>query len=148
MVIGSPFLIAGGKTSALFEAIDQPLDTVALAIGRAVEARGGALVHFVGDHGADTPSSQRLPDFLSAVALVADQAAWTQAWPTAPSTLDSSTRGQGRQCYLVVALATGQDKDDRFALALDPDMDFGAEPASRAVQRFGRWVPFFAPAAC
>jgi hypothetical protein len=102
----------------------------------------------MGDNGADAPSSQGLPDILRVVALVTYQAARSQAWPTSTSTLDGAARRQGRQCHPVVALATGQDKDGRFALALDPDVNFGAEPAPRAAQGFRRRVPFFAPAAC
>jgi hypothetical protein len=48
----------------------------------------------------------------------------------------------------LVALARRQNKGDRLAVALGPDVDLGAEAALAPAERLGRWVPFFAPAAC
>jgi hypothetical protein len=47
-----------------------------------------------------------------------------------------------------MALARGQDKSDELAVALGPQVDFGAETALTAAECFDLWGPFFAPAAC
>src|SRR5260370_15409299 len=144
MVVGGPFFIADGDASTLLETVDEPFDPVALAVGRAVEARGAPLVYLARDHRADAPPSQRLPDRLAAVALVAHQAPWADARPTRTVTLDSSPRGQERQGHLVVPLPPRQDQDDQLAPAFGPHMDFGAEPAPTSPQGFRRWAPLFA----
>ncbi|MDB5059723.1 MAG: hypothetical protein JWO59_3195, partial [Chloroflexi bacterium] len=113
-----------------------------------VEAWGAALVDLGGNHRPDAASSQRCPHGVAAVALVADQSPRAQPWsPTSPP-LDGAALRQRGQRGLVVALATGQGEDDRLALPLGPQVDFGGEPTPRAAERFGRRVPPFAPAAC
>ncbi len=148
MVIGGSFLVAGSDAPALFEPVDQPFHPVALPVRCPVEARGGSLVLLGRNHHPDAASTERLADGLTAVALVGDQTTWPEAGATTTATLDSAPRGQGRQGYLVIAFPAGQDEDDRLALPLGPYVDFGAEPTPTPAQRFGRWVPFFAPAAC
>ena len=148
MVVGSPFLIAGGDAAALLEPIDQPLDSIAFAIGRAVEARGAAFVHLAGNHRPNPALAQRLPHRPRAVALVADQPPRPQPRAPTPGPLDRAPARQRWERHLVVALPTGQGEDDRLALALGPDVDLGAEAAPRTAQRFARGVPPFAPAAC
>jgi len=148
MVVGGTFLVAGGNPSALLEPVDQPFDAVALAVGGAVEARGAALVALAGDHHPNAASAQRLAHWRAAVALVAHQAPRTQPRASATSAFERAPVDQCRERHLVVPLPRGQDEDDRLALALGPDVDFGAEPTARAAERFGRGIPPFAPAAC
>ncbi len=44
-----------------------------------------------------------------------------------------------------MALAGGEDEGDGLAMALDADMDFGAEAALAPAEGLRCWVPFFAP---
>jgi hypothetical protein len=148
MVVGGAFLIAGGNAPTLLELVEQPLHPITLTIRLLVESWPSALVALGGDHRPNAASAQRGADRLAAVTLVANQPPGTQPWaPTSPP-LDSAPRGHRRQRDLVVALPTGQDEDDRLALPFGPDVDFGADATPRAAERFGRGVPFFAPAAC
>jgi len=41
-----------------------------------------------------------------------------------------------------------EDNIDGLARAIRMDAQFGRESALAAAERFGVWVPFFAPAAC
>ncbi len=54
---------------------------------------------------------------------------------------------EGRHGSLVGGLARGEREAARQAKAVDDDVDFGAQPASRASDGVIR-TPFFPPAAC
>ncbi len=54
---------------------------------------------------------------------------------------------EGRHGSLVGGLARGENEAARQAAAVDDDVDFGAQPASRASDGVIR-TPFFPPAAC
>lgn len=148
MVVRRAFLVASGDPAILLELVEQPFHPVPLAIRRLVEARRTPLVLLARNHRPNATPPQRCPHGVAAVPLVADQPQGAQ--PRSPTTgsFDRSPFRQGRQRLLVVPLPSGQDEDDRLALALGPDVDLGAEAAPRATERFGLWVPPFAPAAC
>jgi hypothetical protein len=148
MVVGGAFLVPGGDAPTLLEPVEQALHPVALAVGLLVEARPAALVGLGRDHRPDTAPAQGCAHRLAGVALVARQAARAQPWAPAPGALDGAPARQRRQRDLVVALARSQDEDDRLAVPLGPDVDLRTDPAPGAAERFGRWVPPFAPAAC
>lgn len=148
MVVRGPFLVAGGDATTLLELVEQPLHPVPLAIRRLVEARRAPLVLLARNHRPDATPPQRGPHGGAAVPFVADQPPGTQPGSSPPGPFDRSPFRQGGQRLLVVPLSRRQDEDDRLAVALGPDVDLGAEAAPRATERFGLWVPPFAPAAC
>jgi hypothetical protein len=50
--------------------------------------------------------------------------------------------------HRLVPLSRGEHEGHQLAASFGPQVDFGTEPAPAPAKGFGRWVPFFAPAAC
>jgi hypothetical protein len=148
MIVLRSFLIPRRQPPELLEAVDQALDPVALAIQRPIERARAPLVDLTRDRHADAAPPQIRPDLPAAVALVADDTPRTQLGPTASCPLDGALFHQLLKHRRFMALAGRQDNRYRLAVAVGAEMDLGAEPALAAPQRFGCWVPFFAPAAC
>ncbi len=82
---------------------------------------------------------------LPAVPLGRDVGARAVVGDGVPSRLKAVK--EGRLGSLVGGLARGEREAARQAAAVDDDMDFGAQPASRASDGVIR-TPFFPPAAC
>lgn len=147
MVSDLQFVVAGGESPVLLEAVDEALDAVAFAVGLAVEAAVAPLALLAGDDGADPPLAQPAARRAAAVPLVAGHPIRAQLGPTAPRALDRAAVQQRRQCVLFVALPGGQDAGDRLAAPLGAEVDFGGEAAAGAAEGLLP-APFLAPAAC
>ena len=74
MIIVSAFLIPRRETPELLEAVDQPLDPVALAVDRPIVRSHTPFIRLARDRVLDPASPQVRPDLAAAVALVADDA--------------------------------------------------------------------------
>lgn len=147
MVGDLQFLVAGGDGPVLLEAVDQPFDPVALAVGGAVEADAAARFGLeAGDDGPNPSATQVGPDRPARVALVADDTGGPAAGSAAAGPLDAAPLQQRGDLRRLVALARGQDEADRLAAALGAEVELGREAAAGAAEGLGA-APFFAPAA-
>ena len=148
MIVLCSFFIPRRQSPKLFEAVDQPLDPVALAVNCPIKWASTALVRFMGNRDADAAPPQVRPDLPTAVALIADQTLGMQPRSPASGPLDRPLLHQRlkRRCFM--PLARREHNRYRLAGTVASKMDFGAEPALAAAQRLGLWVPLFAPAAC
>ncbi len=147
MVTDRQFFVAGRHSPVLFEAVDEPLHPIPLAVGHAVEARVGRVRRPMGDEIADAAPPEIAPHRRAAVPLVSGQPVGAHPRPTRAVALDRACRQEGRQCDLLMALPAGQREDDWLATALGAEMDLGAEAATAPAE--GLRAPFFrAPAAC
>jgi hypothetical protein len=142
------FLVAGGNGPVLLEAIDQPFDGIALAVGGAIEAdaapRFGAAA---GNDGPDVAAAQVGSLRSPRLTLVAGDPIRPHPGPTAAWALDRAGLQQGRHLAGLVALARSQDGADRLAAPLGAEVDFRRKPATGAAERLIA-APFLAPAAC
>ena len=114
--------MAGRNASEVLELVEEAFDEIALA----VEVMGcGAL--------------------LPAISLGRDVGARAMVGDGVPGRLKAVK--EGRHGSLVGGLARGENEAARQAKAVDDDVDFGAQPVSRASDGVIR-TPFFPPAAC
>ncbi len=128
--------MAGRDASEVLELVEEAFDVVALAVqvmgyrallpaiplGRDVGARAMVGNAFEDGAGVAVAVGDGVPGRLKAVK-------------------------EGRHGSLVGGLARGEREAARQAKAVDDDVDFGAQPASRASDGVIR-TPFFPPAAC
>jgi hypothetical protein len=146
-IIGHPFFIAGGNPPTLFEAIKCSLNSISFTVDGGIEGTRAAFIALAWDGIAYAAPPQPRPKQASSIAFIGRHPFGTAARATAPRTLDRSPEQRIGDRHLVL-LAWGQDDRDDAAGSVGAEMDFGAESALGIAERFGRWVPFFAPAAC
>ncbi len=129
-------MIAGRDASEVLELVEEAFDVVALAVQ--VMGCGAPLpaVPLGRDVGARAMVGNELEDGAGVAAAVSDGV---------PGRLKAVKQGQHGS--LVGGLARGEREAARQARAVDDDVDFGAQPASRASDGVVR-TPFFPPAAC
>lgn len=143
----STFFIASGDSPVLLEAVDEAFDDVASSVDRPVE-RSTALLGASSWNGVgDAASSQVRPVRLAGVALVADDAIWSEARP-ASWTSNGALLHKSREHRRVMSLSRRQVEGNRLALSFAAEVDFRGVASSTTTQGFRRWVPPFAPAAC
>ena len=82
MIVLRPFLIPRCQPPKLLEAVDQPLDAVALPIQHAVERTGAPFIGPAWDRIAHAPLPQVRPNLPAAIALVTDDTPGPQLGPT------------------------------------------------------------------
>ena len=114
-VVDGALLITRGYPPKLLEAVDRPLDHVALAVGFLVEVSYLPLVFLVSDHRPDASLTQIGADLLSGVAFVPNHAIRTGSWPTSPRSLDGCRFHQRFECALLVALSGRDEQHQRLA---------------------------------
>ena len=136
-IVDRTFLIARGDATRLFQPIDQAFHAVAGAVDRAVKAPRSSLVPFPRDGVPNMAPPQVLPNGPATLALVAHDAAWPAARVTTPDAFDRALLHQLLEDDGFVPLARRQDKGDRLAAAFGTHVNFGAEAALAAAQRFG-----------
>ena len=148
MVVGGPFLIACGNASELFATIHEPLNLVALAIARSVKWPCATLLPFARDGQPYAMLTRILPDLPAAVPFIADNALRTVSGPATPGPLHCPVGHQGWEDHGFVPLPRRQHQREQLTVPVRAEVDLGTETALAAPERFGRGVPFFAPAAC
>jgi len=148
MVIVGPFLVPRREAPKLFEAVDQPLNSVALPVECPIKRSPTPLVRFPGDRHADASPPQKAPNLAAAVPLIAHDSLRTQLGSSPSHPFDCPVFHQPFKRCRFMPLARRQHNRHRFPVPIGTEVDFGAEAALAATQRFGFWVPFFAPAAC
>ena len=128
--------MAGRDASEVLELVEEAFDVVALAVQ--VMGCGAPLpaIPLGRDVGARAMVGNELEDGAGVIAAVGDGV---------PGRLKAVK--EGRHGSLVGGLARGDHEAARQAKAVDDDVDFGAQPASRASDGVIR-TPFFPPAAC
>lgn len=162
-VDGGGFLVAGGDASPLFEAVDAPLDGVALFVGLAVEGWWSAasaasaepvaaLVCGDGDHGPDAALAQVFADGAGGVCLVGEDHVRPGAGSSSPTGDPQAGHelGKGR---CVTGLSGGEDEREGPAAGIGGEVDLrgqsAAGTADGVVAGFAGRGPFLrAPAAC
>ncbi len=134
--VSCELVMAGRDASEVLEFVEEAFDEIALA----VEVMGcGALLPAIPlgrDVGTRAMVGNELEDGAGVMAAVGDGV---------PGRLKAVK--EGRHGSLVGGLARGDHEAPRQAKAVDDDVDFGAQPASRASDGVIR-TPFFPPAAC
>lgn len=81
---------------------------------------------------ADPSLSQSLAKLAAAVSLVCRQPFWTTFRAASAEAFDATLVEQGLCDGGFMLRSRGQDERDEVAFPIDPDMDFGAEPALAA----------------
>ena len=84
----------------------------------------------------------------TAIALVGTDPVRAPAGAPRPWARHAPVAQQRLKHQTFVTMARLEDKVDGLTRAIGVDAQFGRESALAAAERFGRWVPFFAPAAC
>ncbi len=134
--VSCELVMAGRDASEVLELVEEAFHEVALA----VQVMGcGALLPAIPlgrDVGARAMVGNELEDGAGVIAAVSDGV---------PGRLKAVK--EGRHGSLVGGLARGDHEAARPAKAVEDDVDFGAQPASRASDGVVR-TPFFPPAAC
>ncbi len=134
--VSCELVMAGRDASEVFELVEETFHEVALA----VEVMGcGALLPAIPlgrDVGARAMVGNAFEDAAGVTAAVGDGV---------PGRLKAVK--EGRHGNLVGGLARGEHEAARQAAAVGDDVDFAAQPASRASDGVVR-TPFFPPAAC
>lgn len=129
-------VVAGGDASEVFEFVEEPLDQIALAIERGIDAVPDLAVLLGRDVGLGAMLGDQIADRLGVVAAVADRV------------LRRVEAGQQvGNASLVGGLTGGEQELDRQAAAIDHDVNLGAQSATRTTDGVIR-APFFPPAAC
>jgi len=128
----------------LFEPVDQALHPFAETIAGAIKGAGPCFVLLAGNRDAEPVPPQVLADFPAAIRLVARHAARAAFRPPAPGPLDCAAGHQGFEGDGFVPLARGQDQRHEVAPAFGTEVNFGAEAALAAPERFGL-RPLFCP---
>jgi hypothetical protein len=148
MVGDLQFLVAGGNSPMLLEAIDEPRDAVAFPVGLAIDAHATpGLGRAPGNAGANPPAAQRWADRASRIALVAGDTLRPLAGPATTRSLDRTRLQQGGHVARLVPRSRSQDGADWLAAALGAEVDFRREAAAGTAERLIA-APFLAPAAC
>jgi hypothetical protein len=136
-IVDRTFLIARGDATRLFQPIDQAFHAVAGAIDRAVKATRSSLVPFPRDGVPNMSTPQVLPNGPATIALVANDASWPAARLTTPDAFERALFHELLEDDRFVTLASSQDKGNWLATAFGTNVNFGAEAAFAAAQRFG-----------
>src|SRR5215210_1733815 len=126
-------VVAGGQTAELLAPIDQPLDPIPQAVRCPIEGPTPPAVRAI--------APPRVP-------FVPDHAVGPQPGPPAAGPAHRALLEQLLEHRDFVLLAGGEHQGQQLAAALRAEMDLRREAALAAPERFGRWVPPFAPAAC
>ena len=139
-------LIAGRNGPVLLEPVDGPLDHVAVAGRRTVEADAARwLVAQARNHRADPTPAEIAADLPAGIALVASHAVRSNPGATEPPCHRSLCQ-QGLDLGRLLPLSRRQRPADRFAASFRAQMELGAEAALAPAEGL-IGPPFFAPAA-
>lgn len=128
--------VSGCDASEVFEAVEEALDHVSLAVEVRVDRADDANVALAGDVGCGTEGLDGLCDGASEVAAVSDHIA------TQPQRPDQFGCGG-----LVGGLAWGEHEADGQAAAVNDGMDLGTQSPTGTTDGVIR-APFLPPAAC
>jgi hypothetical protein len=131
-IVSSPFLIARGNASELFETIDQTLDFIPLPVEAVVKRAGAMLPAFAGNREADPMPPQVLSNRPAALGLIADEPLRTPLGTARSPTFHGALGHQGNQDFCLMTLPRREDEGHGLALALSPEMDFGTKAALAA----------------
>ena len=145
MLVHSAFFITRGKTSVVFQPIDQPLHALTEAIEGTIKGASAAFILLPRDGDTDTVASQVLPNLPTTVCLVTRQTTRPAFGAPAPSPFHGSACHQGFEGPRFVPLARGEDQCHQFAPAFRTEMHFRTEAALTAPERFGFGVPAVGP---
>lgn len=157
------FVVPGGDAAPLLEAVDAPLDGVALLVCLAVEGRRsaarlsalppvGLLIGAFRNHRADATSAQVVADRAGGVRLVAQDQVRPGAGPSKRAG-NAQAGHDVREGGCVTGLAGGEDERQWSAPAVGREVDLrgqsAAGPADGVIARLAGRSPFLrAPAAC
>jgi hypothetical protein len=136
--VGCALLIASRDAAPLFEPIHHALDTVSSPVGRVVERPvatvTGVLVAPPRNHGVDVLAGEGAAHGRLTVALVTDEASWSNPRSPAGTTPDRSRVEQGVQILRLVPLAARDDERHRLPAAFGPDVDLRREAAAASAE--------------
>ncbi len=134
--VSCELVMAGRDASEVLELVEETFDEVALAVQVIGHRALLPAVPLGRDVGARAVVGDAFEDGAGVAAAVGDGV---------PGRLKAVK--EGRYGSLVGGLAWSEHKAARQAATVDDDVDFGAQPASRASDGVIR-TPFFPPAAC
>jgi hypothetical protein len=131
IVLGSLF-IAGGNAPKLLEPIDQPLHLIAQSVDGTIKRSRAVFTALARDGAANPVLPQVLAVRQTTVPLIPDQPVRASFGPPGSWPLNRALLQQGHQQRSLMPLSRRQEPREGLALALGPQMDFGAEAALAA----------------
>ena len=141
MIVDRTLFITCCEAPRLLQPVDHPLHPFSGTVDGAVKGALLALVALPRDGDPDAVLPTIVPDFSAAVPLVAYHTPRTTLGPAAPRPLHSSLLHQVGKDRSLMPLPRRQDQRHELAMPFSPDVDFRAEAALTAPERFGVWVP-------
>jgi hypothetical protein len=132
----------------LLTAIDEALNPVPQAVEGAIEGARAPFVALARDGDPDTMLTGIRPNPPTAVPFISDDTMRAALGAACSPPLHGPGLQQRLEDRRLVLLPRGQDERQQLTTSFRSEMDFGTEPTPAAAEGFGRWVPFFAPAAC
>ena len=124
------------------------LDAGTLAIELMVERSAPPFIPASGDRHPNAMVAQPAADAAAAVAFVGTHTVGAPARTTAVGAANLASGDQRFKHETLVAVTRLERKGKWPPLSVGPHAQFGRESAVTASEGFGRWIPFFAPAAC
>src|SRR5919108_1333793 len=109
-IVRSPFLIACGNPSELFETIDQTLDFIPLPIAAAVKWSGALLAVCARNRAADPMAPQVLSNRPATIGLIADEPLRTPRGAARPAAFHGALHHQGNQDFHFMTLPRREDE--------------------------------------
>jgi hypothetical protein len=148
VVVSGPFFISCGDASELFAAIHEPLNFMSLAIDGAGEGPGATRMLFARDGQSHAMLPRIRPDLPAAVPLIPDHAPRAMSGPATPMPLHRAAGHHVREDHGFVPRPRRQHRCEQLTISVCTEVDLCGKTALAAAERFGCWVPLFAPAAC
>jgi len=134
--IAGEFVETRRDASEVLQLVKEALDEIAATIEALVDASLNLAVTLRGNVGVGPAASREFEQGLGVISSVGDQIA---------GSVQARDQRDGR--FLVGRLTGGQHEADRQTLAIDDDIDLGAQSSTRTADGVIR-TPFFPPAAC
>jgi hypothetical protein len=129
-------LVAGGEASEVFDAVEEPFDTVARPVEYRAEARLPAAMHHRRDVWSGTGGLDLAAQPVGIVGLIGE---YDSAFAQVPE--------QALGDRAIARLARSQDQFEGQTIGVDERVNLGRQPAARAAHTAIR-VAFFELAAC
>jgi hypothetical protein len=134
--IAGEFVETRRDASEVLQLVKEALDEIAATIEALIDASLNLAVTLCGNVGVGPAASREFEQGLGVISSVGDQIA---------GSVQARDQRDGR--FLVGRLTGGQHEADRQTLAIDDDIDLGAQSSTRTADGVIR-APFFPPAAC
>ena len=142
------FFVPGGHAAILFQAINELLDACPLPIQCPIKGATPAFIPTTRDRHADTVALTPASDPRRTVPFIGRNPVRPEPWTTGAFAPHRAAIHEGLEDQTLMPMPWLEDKRKRAALPVTTHAQLRAESALGAAERFGVWIPPFAPAAC